>query len=87
MNILICTILRNESKFLDTWYAQIKQIVTTFKDDHFALSVYENDSSDGTFAKLAAYDWSFLSNHVFTSAKLNSPYFVGGKHPALGIRS
>lgn len=81
MNVLICTILRNEARFLDRWHAQIREMVTTFKDDHFGLSVFENDSSDGSFAKLAALDWSFLSNYTFSSNKLNTPAFIGGKHP------
>lgn len=81
MNVLICSIIRNEARFLDTWYAQIKEIATTFKDDSFSLSVFENDSTDGSFAKLAAFDWSFLSNYTLTSNKLNSPFFHGGKHP------
>jgi hypothetical protein len=81
MNILICSIIRNEARFLDTWHAQIKEIATTFKDDSISLSVFENDSTDGSFAKLAAYDWSFLSNYTLTSHKLNAPFFHGGKHP------
>jgi hypothetical protein len=81
MNILICSIIRNEAKFLDTWHSQIKEIATTFKDDSISLSVFENDSTDGSFAKIAGYDWSFLSNYVLTSTKLNAPCFIGGKHP------
>lgn len=81
MNILICSIIRNEIKFLDKWHAQIKAIVETFKEDSISLSVFENDSTDGSFAKMASYDWSFLSNYVLSSNKLNAPYFFGGKHP------
>jgi hypothetical protein len=81
MNVLICSIIRNEAKFLDTWHAQIKEIATSFKDDSISLSVFENDSTDGSFAKIAAYDWSFLSNYVIASTKLNAPCFVGGKSP------
>lgn len=81
MNIIICSIIRNEARFLDTWYAQIKELATSFKDDSISLSVFENDSTDGSFAKLASYDWSFLSNYVLSSTKLNAQFFHGGKHP------
>lgn len=81
MNILICTIVRNEMKFLDKWYTQIKEMVTSFKDDNFSLTVFENDSTDGSFQKIASYDWSFLANFSIITCKLNSPYYFGGKHP------
>ncbi len=44
MNILISTILRNESKYIDKWYSQLREIVATQPDHSFSLSVFENDS-------------------------------------------
>jgi hypothetical protein len=82
MNVLICSIIRNESKFLDKWYEQIRRTVKSMPEVTFSLSIYENDSTDDSAVRIAGYDWSFLSSYVRTSAKLNCPYFIGGKTPA-----
>lgn len=82
MNLLICSIIRNEARHLDRWHAQIRRTVESMPEHTFSLSVYENDSDDGSQAKLAAFDWSFVQSYVLTRAKLNCPFFVGGKHPA-----
>jgi hypothetical protein len=82
MNILICSIVRNEARHLDRWYSQLKRTVVSLPEHTFTLSVYENDSDDGSSAKIQSFDWSFLSSYVIVNAKLNCPFFVGGKHPA-----
>jgi Cryptococcal mannosyltransferase 1 len=81
MKILLCSIVRNEERHLDRWYAQIKRTVQSMPEHQFTLSVYENDSTDGSDQKLRSFDWSFISSFVLTTAKLNCPFFVGGKHP------
>ncbi len=81
MNILICSIVRNEARHLDRWYNQIKRTVEKMPEVSFFLSVFENDSNDGSSAKLASYDWSFLPSYVITTSKLNAPFFIGGKEP------
>ena len=74
--ILICTIIRNRKKHLDTWLSQIKQIVEHYKDSYlFDLSVYENDSTDGTKDKLQDLDYSFFNNFNVSTRTLNTKYF------------
>lgn len=81
-NILISTIIRNESKFLDRWHQQLKELAAFHKENfRFYLSVYENDSTDDSFQKLSSYDYSFLGNKKLVSEKLNTPYFIGGMNP------
>jgi hypothetical protein len=43
MKILICSIIRNVENKLNSWYNQIKNIVSLNKDIDFYLSVYENN--------------------------------------------
>ncbi len=81
-NILISTIVRNEARYLDRWHSQIAQLVASQPQHTFTLSVFENDSADGSGGKVASYDWSFLAAFYLVSAKLNTPFFVGGKAPA-----
>lgn len=81
-NILIASIIRNEARHLDRWYEQIKRTVVGLPEHTFTISVYENDSDDGSAAKLNAFDWSFIQSRVITTARLNCPFFIGGKHPA-----
>jgi len=81
MIILLCSIIRNEERHLQRWYDQIKRTVVSMPEHQFTLSVYENDSTDASAAKLASFDWSFMPSYVLTSAKLNCPFFIGGKHP------
>ena len=68
--IFIYSIVRNESKYVDRYYKQIRQIVTSFPEYSFLLSIYENDSTDGTPELLQAKDWSFLKDFSFISEKI-----------------
>ncbi len=79
--ILLTSIIRNEARFLDTWYRQIRDLVAAQPQHQFGLSVFENDSNDGSGAKAASYDWSFLPAFHITTARLNTPFFVGGNAP------
>lgn len=81
MKVLICSIIRNEAKYLDKWYAQIKEMCEKFPDIQFSISVFENDSTDGSYAKIMGYDWSFAYSYMHSTAKMNVPYFIGGKTP------
>lgn len=79
--ILISTIVRNEARYLDRYYGQLRAMAEKLPEHQFALSIFENDSDDGSAAKLASFDWSFLPAFHLTSAKLQTPHFIGGKHP------
>jgi len=80
--ILISTIVRDEAKFLDMWYFHVKKLVESNSQNfEFFLSVYENDSKDGSFEKLSSFDYSFFGRHRLTSERLSVPYFIGGMHP------
>lgn len=82
MNVLISTIVRNEFRYLDRYHAQLRAIHERLGGQHtFLLSVFENDSADGSGQKLASLDWSFLPAFHLTSARLQTPPFIGGKHP------
>ncbi len=81
MNILICTIVRNEIKHLDRWFHQINAIRDTYKDITFGLSVYENDSNDGSKEKLKSFDFGNFESFSLSVEKRNTPFFIGGKHP------
>lgn len=59
-NILIYSIIRNESPFIRQYHSQLNQIVKMFPEYNFYLSLYENDSNDGTKEKLLSKDWSFF---------------------------
>lgn len=48
MNILICTIVRDRANKLDQWLEQLKEVVEDNNRHSFDLSLYENDSIDGT---------------------------------------
>lgn len=74
--VLIYSIIRNRKSFVATYYRQIKQFVTALSDNYdFYLSIYENDSNDGTPQALMALDWTFVSGVSIISEKLNTEYF------------
>lgn len=79
MNVLVCSIIRNEVPFLDTWRDQLVAIARTFPQDSFGLSVVENDSTDGSFAQLARYDWPGFQNVLVAGGRFNAPLFSGGR--------
>ena len=58
--ILLYSIIRNEAKFMDGYYNKLKSMVKSFPEYEFYLSIYENDSSDGTKLKIFTKDWSFF---------------------------
>lgn len=79
--ILVSSIVRNEARFLDRYHAQLKALVAAMPQHQFLLSIAENDSDDGSAAKLNALDWTFTAAHQIATARLRTPHFIGGKHP------
>lgn len=79
--VLISSICRNEARFLDRFHAQLRATVAAMPQHQFLLSVVENDSADGSAAKLNALDWTFTAAHRVITGRLRTPAFVGGKHP------
>jgi hypothetical protein len=73
--ILLYTIIRNENKYVNSYHNKLMQIVKTFPQFEFYLSIYENDSNDGTKEKLASKDWSLFSGVSLVSEDLDTEYF------------
>lgn len=61
--VLICSIVRNEVNFVNKYYKRLVDIVRAFPNYEFYLSIYENDSDDGTKQNIMSKDWSIF-NHV-----------------------
>lgn len=81
-NILISTIIRNESRYLNNWHKQIDLLAKKYKGKYnFAVSVFENDSTDDSAQKLMAFDYSNFITHRITSERLKTSYFIGGMNP------
>lgn len=73
MNILISSIVRNRVTFLNQWAKQLNDLSELNQDINFYLSVYENDSIDGSkdFLKKIDFplfkDYSLLSEDLLTN--------------------
>lgn len=74
-NILISSIFRNRVNYVDSWYNGIRSLCEKDKDNKYYLSVYENDSEDGTFEKINSLDFSFLEGVKLQTEKLKTPVF------------
>lgn len=74
-SVLIYSIIRNRVNDMNRYYNQIKLITETFTNIDFYLSIYENDSTDGTKQKIFSHDWSFLKGVSIISEDINTPYF------------
>ena len=59
-NILVYSIIRNEAGFINQFYSQLKNMVESFPEYNFYLSLYENDSTDGTKERLLSKSWAFF---------------------------
>jgi len=73
--VMIYSIIRNNEKTIDRYYDQIKTLSQSLTGYDFYLSIYENDSTDGTKKKLFSKDWSFLSGVSIITENLNTEYF------------
>tara|TARA_R100000152_G_C6777589_1_gene207552 strand:- start:2249 stop:3004 length:756 start_codon:yes stop_codon:yes gene_type:complete len=77
MNILYCSLIRNKADFLDDWHSRIVSIKAIKPDWNFNISLYENDSEDGSKEKLENLDWSFAQTFKLSSEKNDKEYFIG----------
>lgn len=71
--IFVYSIIRNEAKYVDRYYNQLKEMVSTFPEYEFVMSIYENDSTDGTPDRILEKDWTFFSDFEFKSERLKAP--------------
>lgn len=73
--ILISTIFRNSEKKLSRYHEQLKILVSGFPDITFLLSIYENDSTDGTKDLLNSLDWSFVQETSIITENVGTSFF------------
>jgi glycosyltransferase involved in cell wall biosynthesis len=59
--VLVYSIIRNESKYMNSYHNKLIEMVSSFPEYEFYLSLYENDSTDGTKQKIMAKDWSMFA--------------------------
>lgn len=77
--ILVYSIMRNEAGYIDEYHRQLKDLVEAFPEHTFYLSVYENDSTDDTKARLESKDWSFFADTSFIHETLNTVFYRSTK--------
>lgn len=77
--ILISSIIRNDAQFINNYYLQIKNLVKSFPQYEFYLSVYENDSNDGTKQMLMSKDFSAFAGFSIISENIKTPFFKSTK--------
>lgn len=76
MNILICSILRDNALKMNQFFNQIDTFVSVLSNNHeFNISLYENDSKDGTQEFLLNYDYSKFKNHSVICETLGTTKF------------
>jgi hypothetical protein len=75
MNILIYTITRNSSNYIQNYYDQIIKIPSLFPQHKFFLSIYENDSDDNTVDLIQSLDFSAFEDYHFKSEKLDLNFY------------
>lgn len=80
MKLLLCTISRNNEKRLKSWFNQLSNLLDLLLEDHdVEISLYENDSTDGTKALLKQYS-NRLSEKCKTtlmSTDLGTEHLIG----------
>lgn len=59
--VLVYSIIRNENKYMNSYHSKLIEMVASFPEYEFYLSIYENDSTDGTKQKIMAKDWSMFA--------------------------
>jgi glycosyltransferase involved in cell wall biosynthesis len=77
--VLIYSIIRNNAKKITQYNNQIRAIVKALPQFDFYLSIYENDSDDGTKQRLFSHDWSFLSGVSIVSEDIGTRLFGSTK--------
>lgn len=73
--ILICSIVRDRARYLNLWLNQINMMIDRCPNYEFFLSVYENDSVDGSSKILKSLDFSKFKDFFIKSENLNTPSF------------
>lgn len=74
--ILIYSIVRDNAKYVDRYHKQLASIVSSFGSEYdFYLSIYENDSVDGTAQKLMAKDWSMFNGVSIITERIGTQSF------------
>jgi glycosyltransferase involved in cell wall biosynthesis len=79
--VLLYSIVRNIEPKFDQYYHQIKKIVKAFPEYEFYLSIYENDSTDRTKARLHTTDWSFLNGVSVVTENIQTDFYGSVKDP------
>lgn len=74
MNILVCSILRNRAFFIRRFYFLLNHLVRLDKNNSYSISIFENDSMDGTSQWIKAMDWSFFNKQYIKTTNLNLPF-------------
>jgi glycosyltransferase involved in cell wall biosynthesis len=73
--VLLYSIVRNNADTFDRYYSQVKAIVDGCPDFEFYISIYENDSDDGTKKKIFEKDWSIFSGVSIISENIKTKHF------------
>lgn len=73
--VLIYSIIRNNAKSIERYHRQLKSVVEAYGEYEFYLSIYENDSIDGTKEKLRSKDWSFFKDVSIVTEDINTQAF------------
>jgi glycosyltransferase involved in cell wall biosynthesis len=73
--VLIYSIIRNRANSMNRFYSQIKKFVKAMPEYEFYLSIYENDSNDGTKTEIFNKDWSFLKGISIVSENIDTEYY------------
>ncbi len=80
MKLLLCTISRNNAKRLKSWYNQLDALLDLLLEQHdVEISIYENDSNDGTKRRLKRYQeqLSKRCKTMLTTTDLGTDHLVG----------
>jgi glycosyltransferase involved in cell wall biosynthesis len=73
--VLVYSIIRDRADSMDRYYKQLRDVVLNNPEYEFYLSVYENDSNDGTKQKLFMKDWSFFSGVSIVTENIKTQSF------------
>jgi len=80
LKLLLCTISRNNAKRLKSWYNQLDALLDLLLEQHTVeISIYENDSNDGTKQRLKRYEerLSKRCKTTLTTTDLGTDHLVG----------
>jgi hypothetical protein len=78
--ILVSTIVRNRRKFLPMWINQLNELCSLSKDSVFYLSVYENDSIDGSQDALKSLNFEGFKDISVNCENIHTPSFGSVKN-------